>query len=363
MPAKYLIREVVINERFARSPKVEWGRQKGYIINMINDLSGHNLFKTSERSSPLYNLIENYSNDSSSLAILPIDVDGTAKLFNSRYFDESEQNLTTELSSSPIYTGRGLISLFKFGLIKHEDITLFSEGKEQEIWEYLEGDNSGELFKTVFGIIISERLHRIFIIKQSSNSTVGYGELLYYLAKKSSTYTGLASHNLIFKLSPIFSSDSFNPDDIESISSLEVGVNTDLIDEYSIRSGKQDAFYSIVIAPLSKLFGKGRTTKFSIEFAEEGNREAKELFNQIYSSFSSIQDEEIERIFTNFKIVYENTSGVKLDVNFKRNNVYSYEFDGEDEGFDCVVKAYRWIFGILTQPTPTQRRLEDNAHV
>jgi hypothetical protein len=351
MPIKYLIREIIMNERFARTQKISWDRQKEILFSIITELKQNNLFKAEDKDNPNYNLVEYGESDPSyALGIVPLERDNFNALFDWKLLD-NEQITSTPVSDSN-YRGKGFACLFRLGIIKHDDIILFEEGNEEKLWTALDrGDNAGELSKTAIGIIASEKLHKIFAIKQSTKATSGYSELLYYLHKKSITFSNFAAENISFKMIPFFSEESFDQNNVGSLKSLEIGINSDLIDDYKIRIGGQDAFYSLLISKLPKIFGTGRTAKFELSFSEEGDESAKELFNDLYGSFVSVQDEEIEKMFTTFKILYENISGQEVKVNFKRDKIYSYIPHTEDTDLVSIQKALGWISEIIQRPT------------
>lgn len=352
MPLKYLIREVVINERFARSQKVSWADQKRIIFEITKELAQNVLFGKADVGEPNYNLASYHTETPSSLGIMPLTPDRLDDLLKSRLLDGDEAKINDAEVNASNYQNNSFIFLFRMALVRHEDINLFMEGRTRQLWEYIKGEDTGRLSLTAFGIVVSEHLQKIFIIKQSGGfENIGYGELLYYLNEKSQKYRQNRNINNSFNLVPVFSAEGFDAEEVASIISLDVGVNSDLINEYRTRSGAQDAFFSIILSPFSKLFGTGRTTKFGLVCSEEGDPEAVELFKNLYSSFSSIEGEELEKIFTTFKLIYESTSGNECSINFKRDRTYCYKPDSSEDDFKIVFDAFRWISGRLHSRT------------
>ncbi|HIH20918.1 TPA: hypothetical protein HA244_06660 [Candidatus Micrarchaeota archaeon] len=359
MPIKYLIREVEINEKFARKEKINWVAKKRLVFDIIDELKQKNLFKKVDYGQTNYNLVKNLEDDvPSSLSVLPLTPEETTVLFDSYLLASDENSIMTEKVSAVNFSANSFIYRFRMGLIKHEDISLFNEGKEQQLFNYLQEKNEdmGRLSKTAMAIIVSEKQHKIFIIKHSGLENIGFGEMLYYFEEKSATFKHHMVNNT-FKLLPLISGRSFNERDIESILGLEIGINSDLIGAYRQRRGSQDAFFT-VFNPISRVFGTGRTATFSINFANENDEEARDLFTSIYGSFVSIQGEEIEKMFTKFKLYYENFSEQKIKINFTTKKFYSYPPEPLDDDFTSAFKAFVWVTEKLNSPQPD----EDDEH-
>lgn len=339
MPLRYLIREVIINQKYARSQKVSWNDRRTLIKKIIEDMSKNTLFHTRDKGKPNYNLV-GYT-DQISVCIMPIK--DKTHLFEFALFNENESKTKntnfTIIKSTPL----SFICLFNLGLVKHQDINIFDEGKIQNIWRYFKGKDSGRLSSTAFGIIVSNKLEKIFIIKQSDLETATFAPLINYMEKKSANYIQNDSIGNSFKLIPIIEGNEFDINHVESVASLTLGVNSDFIDDYKARVGRTDAFYNLVLSKIPAFFSKGRKSHFEINFSEEGDEEAKEIFKNLYSSFASIQGDEMERIFTEFKALYDDTLRGKIEINFKRDKTYTYQPSSSSGIFADIIDAFMWF--------------------
>ena len=200
------------------------------------------------------------------------------------------------------------------------------------------------MYKTSFGIIISDKLQKIIIIKKSDTDfSIGLSALLYnYLPEKSIYYKTLSSTHTI-RAYPFIKDKEFNPDEIASLFGLEISINADLVKEYRQKTGQNDLLYNILLKIFPKLSRSGRKLGFNIEFSEEGDKEAIDIFNNIFSSFQLIQGEEVEKMFNRFKIDYENIDGQKTSINFKRNEIYRYEPETDKRDFEHTFDAFKWL--------------------
>ena len=204
-------------------------------------------------------------------------------------------------------------------------LTLFDDGSEKKLFEFLGGQsNSGSVTKTSYGIILSEKLNKILLIKKSEDDSSGLSEFLFYLNKKSKEFIYNLENNC-FRPVAIPLDMNFCVDEVSTVRALEFGINTDLINAYKNRAGNTDPFNLLVFQPLSKLFGSGRNVKVSMEFSEDGDADALQLFKDVYGSFEQIQGENIEKMFTQLKLLYEKSDGIQPpEVNFKRNKIVEY---------------------------------------
>ncbi len=348
MTLKYPIFEVKINKKFARTQLVTWQKRKELIFNIFNDISRKNKFNQRDENHVDYNLVSLSGDIRESLSVLPLNE--SLELIDMRILNDVENAITNTKVSSANYSGASFICLFKIGLIKHTDIEIFNNGTTSTLFSYIQNANAGMLHKTTFGVIVSERLQKMFLIKQSFAETINANYFLYYLIKKSISYQANEVDNT-FKFIPLIKGRDFDINDVASIYELDIGINSDLINEYRTKTGETDAFYNLVLSRLAgAILGTGRQVKFSISFQEEGDIEAKQLFSELYNSFTAVYGEEIEKLFTNFKIVYEslNSNGM-ITINFKRDLKYIYEPENQTDSFNKILEGFVWLTSQINQ--------------
>jgi len=346
MTYEYRIFEVSINKKFAREQGVSWQDRKKNIFEIFNEISEKKLFRYANRDDPKYNIAPNFTNSLQSTSCLPLDTDNNVIKIKPLIQREStiggqdmaEENATTD----------SFMVNFELGLIKHEDLKIFEDGSETEIWNYLRhSENAGLLYKTKFGLFVSDEMERIFLVKESGHNKSGLAALLHHLNAKSHAFRTLILSDNMFKITSIPKDKDFNPSDIASIKSLVVGVNNDLIEEYRRVSGRTSAFSSLLLGA-ARLFRSGRKVEFAINVGEEGDSDAIALFNDLLGSFSDIEGEDLEKIFSKFKILYKSMNLNKdVEVNFKRELVYKYEVETLGSNFSDFLDAFIWIKGEL----------------
>lgn len=339
MATRYLLYELNINKPYARKQEISWTDIKKHIFAIIKQISEKNLFKYGDRDKSNYNLLEGYD-DNYSLCVCPTGNNG---ILNFKLLSPDEKKILQDDATEVNTNGNPFVATFYMGLINHKDAVVFQEGTEKNIWDYT-GDNAGLLYKTPFGIIISDKLQKVIIIKKSETDfSIGLSALLYnYLPEKSSYYKNLSSTHTI-RAYPFIKDKDFNADEIVSLFGLDISINADLVKDYRQKTGKNDLLYNILAKIFPKLSRSGRKLGFNIEFSEEGDREAIDIFNNIYASFQLIQGEEVEKIFNRFKIDYEKNDGQKASINFKRNEIYRYEPELEKKDFEHIFDAFRWL--------------------
>ena len=338
MQPTYPIFEIIINDKFAKKQKTSWEDRKRIIYEILDEINQNNLFKKEDKEKEQYNLIPYYTDNTRSVGEKPLQ-EGSEELIDWKIFTDSGfLEMTNEN-----FKDNSLIFYFRIGLVHHSNITLFEEGQETELWGNLNDSKSGRLCKTSFGIIVSNQLKKILVIKLSHIETVTCGILEHYFEKKSITYQQESTKKTI-KIIPIKEENDFTTDDVDSVSHLEIGIDGELIQEYERKAGETDAFFTLILAPLRNLLSGGRTSKLFLDFKEEGDDEAIRLFNELYSSYETICGEELDRIFTHFKVHYESRQiGGEKKVNFKTRKRFAYEPSGESDSFNQIINAYNWF--------------------
>lgn len=355
MPNKYYVFYLKFNEKFARTQRVTWAQQKKAIFDIMSEVGENTLFADSQKSDPKYNIIKGYGENDFLLSVLFLSESEDA-IIECRLLPSDENSVSGSEVNETNYQNSPFAFRFNMGLIELKDIDIFKEGKTRKLFSYIQGDHSGPISKTAFGIFISERLKRIFLIKQAKveGNNLGLMDLYHYLEQKSGTYKSL-SRSHILKFLPLMQDSEFDSEDVASVNELEIGINSDLISQYRRKMGSSDAFWNIVLEPLrDKIFGTGRDVNFSISFSEEGDEEAKQLFQEIYSSFTTAQGEEIERLFTNFKLAYESVSSTdEVTINFKRSRSYRYEPSSDLSPFNNLLNSFVWVKDQLSSTNAT----------
>ena len=347
MATRYLLYELSINKPYARKQEISWADIKNHIFKIIKEISEKTLFKYEDKDKSNYNLLEDYD-DTYSLCVCPTGNNG---ILNFRLLSSDEKSILQDDVTDENIKGNSSIATFFMGLISHKDAIIFKDGSEKKIWDYT-GDNAGILYKTPFGIIISDKLEKIIIIKKSDmDFSIGLSALLNgYLPKKSSHYRTLNSENTI-RVKPFVKDRDFNQNEIVSLFGLDISINAGLVKEYREKTGKNDLLYNVLNKMFSKSSRSEKKLGFNIEFSEDGDTEAIEIFNDIYSSFLLIQGEEIEKIFNRFKIDYENNTGQTASMNFKRHEIYKYESETEKQDFEHIFDAFTWLKNELNKLT------------
>lgn len=344
MVSKYLLYELNINKKFARKQEISWEEIKKHIFEIIKEISAKKLFKKEDKDKTDYNLLDKYENDYS-LCVCPINQEGN--IITSNLLSPDNKNKLVDTINDDNFSKNSFMNLFYLGVINHKDAIIFEEGAEKNMWSYT-GDNAGLLSKTAFGIIVSDKLEKVIIIKKSDNDSIGLSALLSYLSAKSHHYRTLNSSHTI-RPYPFVKDKNFNPEDISSLFGLDISINADLIGEYRQKTGQNDLLFNILQKFFPKLSRSGRKMGFNMEFSEEGDKEAIDIFNNIYSSFLLIQGEEVEKMFNRFKINYENTEGQSDTINFKRNKIYKYEPETDKSDFEHIFDAFVWLCDELNK--------------
>ncbi len=344
MVSKYLLYELNINKKFARKQEISWEEIKKHIFEIIKEISTKKLFKKEDKDKTDYNLLDKYENDYS-LCVCPINQE--ENIITSNLLSPDNKNKLTDTINDDNFSKNSFMNSFYLGVINHKDAIVFEEGAEKNMWSYT-GDNAGLLSKTAFGIIVSDKLEKVIIIKKSDNNSVGLSALLSYLFAKSHHYRTLNSSHTI-RPYPFVKDKNFNPEDMSSLFKLEISINADLVSEYRQKTGQNDLLFNILQKFFPKLSRSGRKMGFNMEFTEEGDKEAIDIFNDIYSSFLLIQGEEVEKMFNRFKINYENTEGQSDTINFKRNKIYRYEPEIDKSDFEHIFDAFVWLCDELNK--------------
>lgn len=345
MTLKYVIREIDVNKKWSRGQEISWEKRKRFIYDLFLNLKVKNKFSFDDKTDVNYNIhaqtptysLSCYDNPSNPITIISI--------FR---LDAEENAIVSGEITDENFLQFPLFFRFSMSKIEHKDLSIFSAGQEEKVFDYLtRQDHSGRFCKTFFGIFISERLNKIYLIKQSDEGTMGFEDFIEYLKAKSTTFKDHIDSENTFRLNPVQIEDSFNVEKVETVRKLDMGINGDLIAAYRERSGENDPFSNAVIVPLTRLLGIGRNLKLSLEFSEDGDPEAKRIFDEVYGSFSNIQGEDIERIFTKFKVYYEKLGGVVADEDFKRNKSYTYSAPTDIPNQNDVLNAFIWFSNQL----------------
>ena len=340
MATKYLLWELNINKKFAREQKVSWEEIKKYIFDIFKQASEKNLFSSSDKTKSNYNLLDNYE-DNCSLCVYRLN--GNGEIIMARLLNNDNTEISDDKLEESKIKENSFIFLFNLGLVSHKDATLLKEGVKDKLWKAIPETNAGILYETPFGIVVSDKLQKVVIIKKSVSdfSTLGLPELIAYLSEKSYTYRTLdsGSENKI-KITPFVKDKEFDSEDIASIFEIDLAIAPELVKEYRKKAGKNDLFFNLSKS-LQKWFGNGESLGLSVRFSEEGDEDAISVFKELYASFIEIQGEEIERIFNRFKIEYEKKSGGKGFINFKINKAYRYEDVNENKpDFENIFDAF-----------------------
>lgn len=345
MVFSYYPYEIIINKKFAREQKVDWQTRKKEIFKILMELSSKKLFKEADSDKEEYNIAEGYKENTESICFFPLNEE--VEVIKIKSINEENNRFIEEELNEQNISNKSFTGFFKIGLIKHENLSIFEEGDEKHLWSYTQHKkHSGLLYKTEFGIFVSDELEKIFLIKEFGDNYVAPIAFLYYLEKKSRTYRTLRLQNS-FKILPITKDRDFDINDIANLLSLEFSIRGDLLREYRRRFGRTSAFSNLL--SIRRIFKAERKVNISINFTERGSEDALNLFNDLFSSFSALQGEEIEKIFSHFKIIYESTSQNRdVPVNFKRENLQKYEIENkEEEDFTDLLDAFNWIKGEI----------------
>ena len=319
---RYFVHKIVINKKYQRKQVITWEEQKRIIFDIFSDLSKNTLFSVKDKGKPAYNLVDNYGTESRSLCLLPLDNNGImceAKLYNAK-----NNKVVGDLNENNFNENSNLY-LFRMGLIKHDDLDLFKDGAIQSLWKYVDGENSGLLSRTHFGIFLDNDLKKILLIKESGYDTLSIGAIEFYFSSKSTIYQQQQSSDNIIKIIPESVPESFDVKDIQHLTTMRIAVKSEVVEDYRNRRGQRDALLRAIIATFPSI-KSSKTMEFNLKFVQDGNDEAINYFNEFYSNFVSELDEEIQRAIQNFKIVYESKSlNRSKSVNFKRSPKSFYE--------------------------------------
>jgi hypothetical protein len=216
-------------------------------------------------------------------------------------------------------------------LIDNDDAELFNEGNVDRIFNHTEDSNSGILRRTLFGIYVSDRHQKIFIIKQAGYGTIGIKAFEDYLKEKSNTRRQFDnSHSFSFK--PLPSRREFSQQDVDIIKGLTLQVDNRALEDFRTRSGRRDAFISSLLNIMPSGLGSGKKIEIKVKFDTEGNQDAIDLFNQLYGSYESETAEIITQLIDKFIIDYDSRRyGNDSKYNFRRqeNFYYTVEFTGQ----------------------------------
>src|SRR3989344_91187 len=120
MPLKYLVREIIINKKFARTQQISWIDKKRLIHSIINGINNKNLFLAKDKENENYNLWTS-QNEPYSLSIyysLEPKIIIKAKILSE---DETSINEGVEYNEQS-YLSNTAIFLFNICYIKHKDL-------------------------------------------------------------------------------------------------------------------------------------------------------------------------------------------------------------------------------------------------
>lgn len=329
MALKYYINRLVINKKGKHTQETTWSEQKQIIFNIIQELQPKVLYKKSENKNGNYNILNNYNNeDKQSLCVLPTEEKGN--LYKQDIFTHQLKNLSPLTPQNYINNSNRFI--FYMCLIDNDNTEIFKEGIIDQIYDQKKDENSGILNRTLFGIYLDDISETIYIIKQSGYKFIGIKAFEDYLKAKSNIYNE-KKQTQSFNFIPLPSKKTFERTDINQLKEVYFEINNEVLSEYIGKSGRRDAFVSIIVRHLPRGLRIGKKVGIKLKIGPEGDQNVVDLFNAIYTSFNSEHTESIAKLMNGFAIRYDSQNyGNNFSFNFKREQKFFYEVEPPTQG-------------------------------